>query len=99
MGYDRLTTFKMIEDGTSNTIALMEVRGDVGPWARGGPSTVRWSVAGSLGNDLTPFEVHSGVALVAMADGSCLSLRASKNPTNFAAGVTIAGGDKFEPEQ
>ncbi|HXD87249.1 MAG TPA: DUF1559 domain-containing protein [Urbifossiella sp.] len=98
MGYDRLTTFKMIEDGTSNTIALMEVRSDIGPWARGGPSTVRWSVAGSLGNDPTPFEVHSGVALVAMADGACLSLRASKG-SNFAAGITIAGGDKFEPEQ
>ena len=101
MGYDRRTTFKMIEDGTSNTIALMEVRSDIGPWARGGPSTVRGydPATGSLGNDPTPFEVHSGVALVAMADGSCLSLRASKNPMNFAAGVTIAGKDTFEPDK
>jgi len=101
MGYDRLTTFKMIEDGTSNTIALMEVRSDIGPWARGGPSTARGydPATGSLGNDPTPFEVHSGVALVAMADGSCLSLRASKNRMNFAAGVTIAGKVTFEPDQ
>ena len=41
MGYDRLTSLAMIKDGTSNTIALMETRFDLGPWARGGASTLR----------------------------------------------------------
>src|SRR5581483_12164631 len=41
MGYDRLTSWAMIKDGTSNTIALMETRSNLGPWARGGSSNVR----------------------------------------------------------
>jgi len=41
MGYDRLTSLSMIKDGTSNTIALMETRSGLGPWARGGSSTLR----------------------------------------------------------
>jgi hypothetical protein len=41
MGYDRLTSLSMIKDGTANTIALMETRSSVGPWARGGFSTLR----------------------------------------------------------
>src|SRR5262249_43548536 len=41
MGYDRLTSVAMIKDGTSNTVALMETRWRLGPWARGGPSNVR----------------------------------------------------------
>jgi hypothetical protein len=41
MGYDRLTSMSMIKDGTSNTIALMEIRFGRGPWARGGSSTLR----------------------------------------------------------
>ena len=32
MGFDRLTSYKMITDGSSNTIALMETRLDLGPW-------------------------------------------------------------------
>ncbi len=39
MGYERLTSVTMIKDGTSNTIALMETRVGLGPWARGGPSS------------------------------------------------------------
>ena len=41
MGFDRLTTLAMITDGTSHTIALMETRSGLGPWARGGASTIR----------------------------------------------------------
>jgi hypothetical protein len=41
MGYDRVTTVKQIKDGASNTIALMETQSSVGPWARGGPATLR----------------------------------------------------------
>ncbi|CAN5481103.1 hypothetical protein BH10PLA2_BH10PLA2_24520 [soil metagenome] len=36
MGYDRATSIAMIKDGTSNTIALLETRAILGPWARGG---------------------------------------------------------------
>ena len=38
MGYDRLTSLAMIKDGVSNTIALMETRIGLEPWARGGSS-------------------------------------------------------------
>lgn len=41
MSYDRLTSVAMIEDGASNTIALMETRFGLGPWGRGGSSTLR----------------------------------------------------------
>ncbi|OWK45439.1 hypothetical protein FRUB_01770 [Fimbriiglobus ruber] len=43
MGYDRPTRLTTIKDGTSNTIALMETRSSLGPWAR----AVRRTCAGS----------------------------------------------------
>jgi hypothetical protein len=40
-GYDRRTTVASVKDGLENTLLILESARDNGPWARGGPSTVR----------------------------------------------------------
>lgn len=104
MGYDRLTTVATIKDGTSNTIALLETKLGVGPWARGGTSTVRGFEPESLqrGAEL-PFGGHpAGERPVgtqaAMADGSVRFIRTDAFPTTLAAAITIAGGETVELE-
>jgi prepilin-type N-terminal cleavage/methylation domain-containing protein len=91
MGYDRLTSYSMITDGTSHTIALMETR--PGPWARGGSSTVRgFDPDGpSLDGDNPPFGEHAGGIIAGMADGSVRSFSNSTDPRRLADAITIAG--------
>jgi prepilin-type N-terminal cleavage/methylation domain-containing protein/prepilin-type processing-associated H-X9-DG protein len=98
MGYDRLTSRTMIQDGTSNTIALMETRFDLGPWARGGPSTLRGfdPVGVPPHGDGQQFAEHSQGIHVAMADGSVRFLRFPIEPKQLAAAITIAGGEPVE---
>jgi prepilin-type processing-associated H-X9-DG protein len=94
MGYDRRTSVAMITDGTSNTIALMETRFDLGPWARGGASTVRgFDPAAPLHGEQPPFGGHTGGMQVGMADGSVRFLSSSIDPKKLAAAITIAGGE------
>ena len=73
MGFDRLTSYKMITDGTSNTIALMETRLNLGPWARGGPSTLRGFDPTDLAwqSDHPPFGGHDKGMNAAMAGWVC----------------------------
>jgi prepilin-type processing-associated H-X9-DG protein len=99
MGYDRRTSLDMITDGTSNTIALIETRSGLGPWARGGPSTLRgFDPAGpSLQGDQPPFGGHPDGMHAAMADGSVRFLPSSIDPKRLAAAVTIAGGEPVDP--
>jgi len=40
-GYNRTTRIRDITDGTSNTMMVSEASKDYGPWAAGGPSTIR----------------------------------------------------------
>ena len=98
MGYDRTTTMALIADGTSNTIALMETRAAVGPWARGGPATVRgYDTADHPAvGDGRPFGGHAGGVNVAMADGSVRFVRSAIDPRKLAAAVTIAGGERSD---
>jgi prepilin-type N-terminal cleavage/methylation domain-containing protein/prepilin-type processing-associated H-X9-DG protein len=95
MGYDRLTSFSMIKDGTSNTIALMETRSGLGPWARGGSSTLRGFDPADvpLFGDQRPFGGHQDGINAAMADGSVRFLRSSIDPSRLAAAITIDGGE------
>jgi Tfp pilus assembly protein PilE len=96
MGYDRLTSFKTISDGASNTIALMETRADIGPWARGGNSTLRgYDPAESLLGDNPPFSGHSKGWNAAMVDGPVRSLQSSIDPKLLSAAITIAGGESI----
>lgn len=95
MGYDRVTTPAMITDGMSNTIALMETRRDLGPWARGGNSNVRCFDPSNQATKLAelPFGGHRANWKVAFADGSVRTISASVEPHVLAAALTIAGGE------
>jgi hypothetical protein len=98
MGYDRLTSLATIKDGTSTTIALLETRFGLGPWARGGASNLRGFDPADvpLHGDQRPFGGHAGVMQAAMADGSVWSIRSSIEPKNLAAAITIAGGEPVD---
>lgn len=98
MGYDRRTSLAMITDGTGNTIALMETRSGLGPWARGGTSTVRGFDPADVPaiGDGRPFGGHPDGINVAMADGSVRFIRPSIYPKKLAAAITIAGGEPFD---
>jgi prepilin-type N-terminal cleavage/methylation domain-containing protein/prepilin-type processing-associated H-X9-DG protein len=95
LGYDRRTSLAMLTDGTSNTIALMETRSGLGPWARGGPSTVRGFDPADvpLHGDGRPFGGHSAGMNVAMADGSVRFVLTTVHPMKVAAAITVAGGE------
>ncbi len=97
MGYDRLTSLALLKDGTSHTIALMETRSGLGPWARGGASNVRGFDPADvpLHGDGRPFGGHPEGMHAAMADGSVRSVRPSIEPSKLAAAITIAGGEPF----
>ena len=98
MGIDRRTWVATISDGLSNTIALLETRSALGPWARGGASSLRGfdpSDVPVLG-DQRPFGGHTAGAQAAMADGSVRFLRSEIEPGKLAAAVTIAGGEPFD---
>jgi hypothetical protein len=102
MGYDRQTSLKMIKDGTANTIALMETRIEIGPWARGGLSTLRGfdPETESLRSVNPPFGGnHPGAMPTAMADGSVRTISYSIDPKVFAAAITIADGEPFDWER
>jgi prepilin-type N-terminal cleavage/methylation domain-containing protein/prepilin-type processing-associated H-X9-DG protein len=107
MGYDRVTSINMIKDGTSNTIALMETRVGLGPWASGGPSTLR----GFDPADVPPigdnrpfgghresrtFGKHYDGANAAMADGSVRFIPSTVDAKKLAAAITITGGEPID---
>jgi hypothetical protein len=96
MGYDRRTTLASIPDGVSNTIALMETRHELGPWARGGTATLRGlDPAVSLTGDQPPFgSGHAGGLNVGRVDGSVTFVRVNIDPKALAAMITIAGGEQ-----
>jgi hypothetical protein len=98
MGYDRLTSLATIKDGTSNTIALMETRSGLGPWARGGTSTLRGFDPADVPvcGDQRPFGGHTSGMSAGMADGSVRFISSSIDPAKLAAAITIAGGEAFD---
>jgi hypothetical protein len=108
-GYDRRTSLADVKDGAANTIVILESARDNGPWARGGPATLRGldpsdrpylGVGRAFGG--THFAENSvlghGQSIgcnAAMADGSARFLKESMAPQVLEALATIAGGKEI----
>jgi prepilin-type processing-associated H-X9-DG protein len=104
-GYDRKIQFADLKDGASVTIAVIETAQGNGPWAAGGPATIRWldpDAATYVGADDpfglkhktdTFFRSNPYIANVLYADGSTRALPAEIAPETMRALVTIAGGE------
>lgn len=88
-GYDRTTKKDDITDGLANTALFFETAHELGPWARGGPGTVRALIpdAPTFGGN------HKREQNVLLADGSVRVLKDAA-PTVLAALATIAGGEE-----
>jgi prepilin-type processing-associated H-X9-DG protein len=109
-GYARRITHSDIKDGQSCTAAVIETESENGPWAAGGPFTVR-SVApeetlyvGDGGNfglkhkTDTFFRSNPYIANTAFADGSVRSISPTVSPEVFRALITIAGREDVTPD-
>jgi prepilin-type N-terminal cleavage/methylation domain-containing protein len=103
-GYDRRIKLNEIRDGASNTALVMETTADLGPWLRGGPTTVR-----GVTPDAPPGGLHVGDrnyfwedrpsgSNVALADGSVRFLRDPTAPAVWAALATVAGREELPGE-
>jgi hypothetical protein len=107
LGYERRQALADITDGLSNTLLIFESARDNGPWARGGPGTVR----GFDPNDrpyLGPGRPFGGTHFsenslfgkgksigcqAAMADGSAHFFQETVAPEILEALATAAGGE------
>jgi prepilin-type processing-associated H-X9-DG protein len=93
--YDDPTPDRMIKDGLEHTAQIAETNLNLGPWLRGGPSTLRGldvAVEPYLGPGRPFGGCHPGGAYVSMADGSVQFVKDTVNPAVFRAMFTIAGG-------
>lgn len=94
--YEAPTPFDRITDGISQTLLFGETRTEVGPWLRGGPSTVRGfddsagapALVGSGGQFGGYFP---GIVNFAMCDGSVRTFTAAVEPKVLFGLSTIAG--------
>jgi prepilin-type N-terminal cleavage/methylation domain-containing protein len=107
-GYDRTPKSADVKDGLANTMLLIETGYEVGPWLRGGPTTVRPidPNAGQLTGDGLPFggthfldatlfePTRAEGFHVLLADASIHTTQNSIHPGVLAALATAAGGDE-----
>lgn len=108
-GYNRTLKAKDFTDGMSNTMLLMETRSG-GPWAQGGPGTVRGLDPASRpytgdgrpldGDHQTGrwWERKSRTATVAMCDGSVRTVRDSVAAEVLEAAATVRGKEELPAE-
>jgi type II secretory pathway pseudopilin PulG len=82
----KFTTFADIVDGTSNTIAMIEVKGGANNWAQPDDADFTRPQAFPQGN-------HPGGNLVLYGDGSVQQLAKSTPPLEVRALATIGGGE------
>lgn len=97
-GHQRRTRRDQIPDGASNTIAVVGVERQLGPWAQGGPASVRPFTAQPYVNG--PDGFGSGQPdgmLVGMADGSVRFISRDVDPRVLEMLATAAGGEPLSP--
>ncbi|MBN9121203.1 MAG: DUF1559 domain-containing protein [Planctomycetes bacterium] len=92
--YDGPTPFGQVTDGLSQTLLFGETRADVGPWLRGGPSTVRGlddapGAPALIGGQFGGY-FPSG-ANFALCDGSVRPFSVNTTPQVLLGLATIAG--------
>lgn len=107
-GYDRRVKFDQIKDGVANTLLAIETGRDLGPWTRGGPTTVRGldpaddpllgegrAFGGNHTDERTLFNRRRSLgANVLLIDGSTRTLTDSTAADLIARLATIAGGEE-----
>jgi hypothetical protein len=100
-GYDRATALKDVKDGTSNTALMFETSHNLGPWTRGGPSTVRTVGPEGGGFGDTHFRTSwlSGAQsigfYVLLADATVRHTKPEVDPAILAALATVAGHEEI----
>jgi hypothetical protein len=107
-GYDRQVTIKDVTDGLTNTLMIMETRRENGPWAAGGPPTIRGidttdepyigphhQFGGMHRNGSRVFGRLPFASNCAMGDASVRRISAEIDPRILEKAATIAGGDLF----
>jgi len=104
-GYDREVRLNDVVDGLSTTIVVMETTFDLGPWAAGGPTTIRGldperqpylACDGQFGlrhRVDTLFRTNPIGSNIGFADGSVKWILASVSSETLEALATIAGFD------
>jgi hypothetical protein len=95
--YNGETPFDKITDGLSTTLLFGETATDLGPWLRGGSSTLRGiddspGAKPILGPTGQFGGVHPGSTAFSFADGSAKFVLDNADPRVLAALATIAGG-------
>jgi hypothetical protein len=107
-GYDRRTALRDVTDGTSATVLVLESARENGPWAQGGPPTVRGvdpeerpylgtgrPFGGThFAENASPKRGQSVGCQALMLDGSVRFLREAVAPEVLEAMATVAGGEQ-----
>jgi len=94
--FGRKTRPSQIKDGASNTIAILGVGRDPGPWASGGEPTVRGFTRQPYVNGPDGFGTGQPDGMfVGIADGSVRFLSKKIHPRVMEQMVTINGGDPW----
>ena len=93
-GYDRVTRFRNILDGTSNTVMVSEAGKDFGPWGAGGKATIRAFVKQPYinGPDGIGSEFRGGCNML-LGDGSVRFISENIDPSVMKALATMAGNE------
>ncbi|QDT14527.1 hypothetical protein CA12_06020 [Alienimonas californiensis] len=96
-GYDRTTKFADVTDGLSNTLMYGSVQSNVGPWAQGGPSTVRaFTQQPSIGGPDGFGGYHAGGTDFLTADGAAYFISENIDPQVLEALATARGGEDVD---
>ncbi len=96
-GYERQTRQQDLVRGGANTIAVLGVQDQCGPWAQGGRATTRSLTRQPYINGPDGFGSGQPNGMVAgMADGSVRFLSDNIDPHTLELMMTVGGGDKVD---